>query len=278
MSPRRIRTLVVDDEALSRRGLTLRLASAPDFDVLGESANGRDALAAIVQWQPDLLFLDIQMPGMTGFEVVKQLPGHLTPLIVFVTAFSQHALQAIDAQAIDYLLKPIDEARFEASLQRVRQRFAQRQALHERGRLLAVVAEVDGCGELDLEELLRRGASVVQRRYPDALPIKQGRETIRVAVAELEWVDAAGDYMCLHAQGQTYILRVTMKELESVLDPGIFQRIHRSTIVNLHRVRSLRAHTNGEFFVMLDGGQELKLSRSFRDQVVRFLQAPLRKS
>jgi len=272
----KIRTLIVDDEVLSRRGIEIRLRAQTEFEILAQCANGREALAAIEQYKPDLVFLDIQMPGMSGFEVLARLPQAALPVVVFITAYDQYAIQAFEARAIDYLLKPIDEARFDAALERVRQHVRARSAADERDRLMEVIAEITGCGELALEELLVHGRKALESRRPEVLPIRQGRETVRVPVASIEWVDAAGDYMCIHAGGDTHILRGTMKELEEVLDPKLFQRVHRSTIVNLRLVRSLRAHMNGEYFLTLEGGHELKLSRTYRDKVEYFLSGSAR--
>ena len=172
---------------------------------------------------------------------------------------------------MDYLLKPIDDARFTATLTRVREHVRARTAADQRDRLLEIIAEITGCGELALDELLARGRKAIDGRHPEVLPIRQGRETVRVSVASIEWIDAAGDYMCIHAAGNTHILRGTMKELEEILDPRLFQRVHRSTIVNLRLVKSLRAHMNGEYFLTLEGGHELKLSRTYRDKVEYFL-------
>jgi len=267
----KISTIVVDDEALSRRGIEIRLAAAGDFQVVAQCANGREALTAITQHKPDVVFLDIQMPGMSGFEVLAHLPQESLPVIVFVTAYDQYAIKAFEARAVDYLLKPVDEVRFDAALERVRNQVKSRSAESQRDRLVQIIAEITGSGELALEELLTHGPKATEPKRPEILPIRQGRETVRVAIASIEWIDAAGDYMCIHANGNTHILRGTMKELEEVLDPKLFQRVHRSTIVNLSLVRSLRAHMNGEYFLTLDGGHELKLSRTYRDKVEYFL-------
>ena len=267
----KIRTLIVDDEVLSRRGIEIRLRDQPDFEIVAQCATGREALAAVQQYKPDLMFLDIQMPGMSGFDVLAHLPAESLPLVVFVTAYDQYAIQAFEARAIDYLLKPIDETRFAIALIRVREHVRARSAADQRDRLLQIIAEITGCGELALDELLAHGRKAIEGRRPEVLPIRQGRETVRVPVASIEWVDAAGDYMCIHASGDTHILRGTMKELEEILDPKLFQRVHRSTIVNLRLVRTLRAHMNGEYFLTLEGGHELKLSRTYRDKVEYFL-------
>src|SRR5579871_95067 len=267
----KISTIIVDDETLSRRGIELRLREAGDFNIIAQCTNGREALAAISTYKPDLVFLDIQMPGMSGLEVLAHLPQESLPVLVFVTAYDQYAIQAFEARAVDYLLKPIDEARFEATLARVREHVRARSAASQRDRLMQVIAEITGCGELVLDELLEHGRKALQGRHPEVLPIRQGRETVRVAVASIQWIDAAGDYMCIHAGGETHILRGTMKELEELLDPRLFQRVHRSTIVNLRLVKSLRAHMNGEYFLTLESGHELKLSRTYRDKVEYFL-------
>jgi len=261
-----IRTIIVDDEPLARRGRELRLREAADVDIVRQCANGREALAAINELQPDLMFLDIQMPGMSGFDVIKQVPQESLPMIVFVTAFDRFAIEAFEAHALDYLLKPVDETRLARALDRVRAQHEQRQAVAQREQLMALLADVTGKGEIEPGSGERAHGSAA-RRYATMLPIRVGRETIRLDVSAIDWIDAAGDYMCVHAGSQTHVLRATMKELEEMLDPEVFQRVHRSTIVNLARVRSLRPHLNGECFLKLESGQEVKLSRSFRDKV-----------
>jgi two-component system LytT family response regulator len=266
---RRLRTLLVDDEALSRRGLELRLRMAGDIEIVGQCTNGREALGAIRDLRPDLVFLDIQMPGLSGFDVLAELQPHELPMIVFVTAYDRFAVQAFEARAIDYVLKPVDDARLAATLTHVRELVEQRTAVAERNQLVNLLAELRGSGEIEAN-----GNPSTQTQAPNWLPIRNGRETVRVPVEAIEWVDAAGDYLCIHASGNTHILRATMREMETLLDPRLFQRVHRSTIVNLTRVKSLRAHMNGEYFLRLEGGQELKLSRTYRDKVEYFLKRP----
>jgi two-component system LytT family response regulator len=260
-----IRTIIVDDEPLARRGLELRLKAATDIEIVAHCANGREALAAIAELSPDLMFLDIQMPGISGLDVVAQVPQESLPIVVFVTAFDRFAIEAFEAHALDYLLKPVDEERLARALERVRAQWQQKQAVAQREQLMALLADLTGKGEIEVEALAAGAAP--SRRYATVLPIRSGRETVRLDVAAIDWIDAAGDYMCLHAGGQTHVLRATMKELEEMLDPAVFQRVHRSTIVNLARVRSMRPHLNGECFLRLQSGQEVKLSRSFRDKV-----------
>lgn len=261
----RIRTLIVDDEPLARRGLALRLARHPDIDIVGEAGNGREAFFAVSEHQPALMFLDVQMPGVDGFELLRAIPAAQMPLTVFVTAYDQYAMRAFEANAVDYLLKPIEDARLDAAIERARQGLAARDAYDHCARLLRLLGDVSGKPDLTLEQALGDGGQAVHA--DDRLSIKDSGRILRVPLNDILWIDAAGDYMCVHTPGDTHVLRATMRELESRLDPRRFQRIHRSTIVNVARVRELRSHLNGEYFLILDSGQQLKLSRSYKDKV-----------
>ncbi len=273
----RIRTLLVDDERLARRGLELRLAAAPDVEIVGECENGREAIEQIASLSPDLMFLDIQMPGLSGFDVLARLPQDAMPVVVFVTAFDRYAIDAFEARALDYLLKPVEDSRLEQALSRVRAHLAERAVLQQHERMLGLLADVRGAGELEPEALLARVAGGGASRYSEVLAIRTGRDVVRIKAAEIDWIDAAGDYMCVHAAGETHVLRATMKQLETALDPQVFQRVHRSAIVNLTRVRRLRPHANGEYFLTLESGQELKLSRTHRDKVELLLDGSLQR-
>ena len=268
----RIRTVIVDDEALARRGIEIRLQSHADFEIIAHCVNGRETLEVVAREQPDLLFLDIQMPGLSGLDVIERLPQASLPMIVFVTAYDRYALNAFDAQALDYLLKPINDTRFAQALDRVRTWSQQRQALTQREQLMNLLAATKGASAIDAGSLQEHLQAVGTTAYADILPIRDQSDTVRVNVAKIDWIDAAGDYMCVHAEGHTYVLRETMKSLEAILDPKIFSRVHRSTIVNVKRVRRLRPHTSGEYFLTLEDGQEIKLSRSYRDRVDQLLQ------
>jgi two-component system LytT family response regulator len=273
MSEKPITAIIVDDEELARRGIELRLDQHSDVRVVAQCENGREALEAMTREQPDLVFLDIQMPGLSGLDVIARLPQESTPLIIFVTAFDRYALDAFEAQAIDYLLKPINDDRFNRALERARSSIQQKTALAQREKLMQLLAQTQGSGTIDGETLRSHlDADSAAPKYADILPIRDDNGTVRLDVGTIDWIDAAGDYMCVHADGRTYVLRETMKSLESLLDPKIFQRVHRSTIVNVKRVRRLRPHTNGEYFLTLDDGQEIKLSRSYRDRVDALLQ------
>jgi two-component system, LytTR family, response regulator len=265
-----IRTILVDDEPLAIQGLMLRLERFEDVEIIDTCSNGREAIRSIKTHKPDLVFLDIQMPGFDGFSVIQGLAEVEPPLVVFVTAYSDHAIRAFEAQAADYLMKPVEEDRLADTLDRIRQRLAEKRSAEEAGKLKEVLAEVapdavenvDGIGD----------DAPASNRFEKMINIKDRGQIFRVDVDTIEKIDAAGDYMCIYTNDQnTLILRETMKDLEKRLDPRRFQRVHRSTIVNLDLVRQVKPHTNGECFLVLDSGASVKVSRSYRDVVARFV-------
>lgn len=262
-----LKALIVDDEELARRGLEIRLQNFPDIEICGQSRNGREALIAAKSLSPDLMFLDVQMPGMDGFEVLRRLSGAEMPAVIFVTAYDEFALQAFDANALDYLLKPINDDRLAEAIDRARKSLDDKEAQEHRGKLLKFICEMTG-KELTLEGALAEAAGE-GTSWPERLAIRDGTETNCVDIAAIDWIDAAGDYMCVHSDGDTYVLRGTMKRLEELLDPSIFVRVHRSAIVNRHRVTSMRAHRNGEYFLQLGDDKELKLSRKYKSNLER---------
>ena len=261
-----IRTLLVDDEKLAIQGLQLRLEPYADVEVIGTCANGREAIRAIKTEKPDLVFLDIQMPGFDGFSVVKGVMEIEPPLFVFVTAFEEHAIRAFEANAVNYLMKPVDEDKLADTLDRVRTRLAEKRSAEEARKLQDVLAEIapDAIENMPVED---ENAG----RYERMINIKDRGQIFRVDVETIEHIEAAGDYMCIYTGDNSLILRETMKDLERRLDPRVFQRVHRSTIVNLDQVRQVKPHTNGECFLVLDSGAEVKVSRSYRDVVARFV-------
>ena len=263
---RRIRTVIVDDEPLARRGLELRLAAHADIDIVAQVGDGFAATRAVAEHGPELLLLDVQMPGLDGFTALQAIPAAQLPLTVFVTAYDHYAIRAFEACAVDYLLKPVEDARLRQALARVREVLAGRDAQEHRSRLLQLLGEVSGRPDLCLDQALDGDGELGDQR----LAIRDGQRIVRVLPAEIRWVDAAGDYVCIHADRDTYVLRATMRDLEGRLDPRRFPRIHRSTIVNAERVTALRPHLNGEYFLTLDCGQELKLSRTYRDRLPLF--------
>ena len=265
-----IRTILVDDEPLATQGLQLRLQAFDDVEVVATAANGREAIRQIKTNKPDLVFLDIQMPGFDGFSVIQGLMDIELPMFVFVTAYGDHALRAFDAQAVDYLMKPVDEDRLAATMDRVRQRLAEKRSSEEAERLKEALAEHAPEAAEELAESTPDAAPAASR-YEKMINIKDQGQIFRVDVDTIERIDAAGDYMCIQTGDNTLILRETMKDLEKRLDPRRFQRVHRSTIVNLDLVRQVKPHTNGECFLVLDSGAQVKVSRSYRDVVARFV-------
>lgn len=271
----KIKALIVDDEPLARRGLSVRLAGFDNVQLVGECQNGLEAVAMIPQLRPDLVFLDIQMPGLNGFQVINKLRelNQPVPLVIFVTAYDSFAIKAFDIHALDYVLKPIDEKRLAVAIDKVAEVLKMHQESHQTVKLAKLVADYTGD---DCEDILRRlasGESVESKRYPPILAIKDGSEVTRVAVDEIQWIDAAGDYMCVHANSGTHIMRRTMKELEDELDPRKFVRAHRSAIVNIHYVSKLVSHISGEYHLVLNNGAELKVSRSHRDKVKEMIRS-----
>ena len=265
-----IRTILVDDEPLAIQGLELRLAAHEDVEIIDKCSNGREAIRSIKTHKPDLVFLDIQMPGFDGFSVVQGLMEVEPPLFVFVTAYSDHAIRAFEAQAADYLMKPVEESRLADTLDRIRQRLTEKRGQAEVEKLKGVLAEVapEAAGDMAAASGDDQHAA---NRFEKLINIKDRGQIFRVDVDTIERIDAAGDYMCIYTGDNTLILRETMKDLEKRLDPRRFQRVHRSTIVNLDLVKQVKPHTNGECFLVLDSGASVKVSRSYRDVVARFV-------
>lgn len=243
-----LRVLVVDDEPIARQGLVTLLARESGVTLIGEYGDGASAVEAIARLRPDLVLLDVQMPELDGFGVVRAVaPGQL-PGIVFVTAYDRYAIAAFDVHAVDYVLKPVDEGRFHTALERARQRLQS-----ERHDELAA----------RLERLLAEREAATQS--PERFLVRSGSKAYFVAVNEVDWIEAAGNYARLHTAGGAHPIRETMKELEARL-PRNFARVHRSAIVNLDRVREIRTLPSGDATVVLAGGLTLTLSRGYREQ------------
>ena len=255
MERKKIRTLIVDDEPLARRNLRVLLEDDPEIEIVGECGSGYEALEVINEQPPDLLFLDIQMPEMSGFEVLERIEQGRIAAIVFVTAFDQYALKAFEVHALDYLLKPFDDARFEKALRQAKTQIEQRQINQLSRKLFA---------------LLEDRAAPMERKaagYLTRFMIKASGRVLFLKAEEVDWIAADDYYVKLHAGRKTHMLRETLSDLETRLDPEKFIRIHRSTIVNIERIKELHPHFNGEYLVILQDGTELKLSRSRREQV-----------
>jgi two-component system LytT family response regulator len=251
----RIRAIIVDDEPLAREGVRLHLEAEPDVEIVGEAGTGEEAVELIETVRPDLLFLDVQMPGLDGFGVLDAVgPAHM-PVTIFTTAYDQFALRAFDAHAIDYILKPYDAQRFSDAIERAR--------MHLNGRRKVQVDE-----RLDslIDELRARN------QYLERLVVRSGGRILILRVADIDWVEAASNYVRLHAGGREYLLRETMTALESKLDPADFVRIHRSTIVRVDKIRELEPLFQGDYVVILDDSTRLTSSRGYREKLQELLQ------
>ncbi|KAA1194075.1 response regulator transcription factor [Pseudohalioglobus sediminis] len=261
--------IIVDDESLARRGLALRLQQIPGVDVVSECANGREALEAIAAHSPDLVFLDIQMPGMDGFDVVRKLQAGQMPMIIFVTAFDQYAVEAFKVHAVDYVLKPIDDDRLHEAIDRAVAHHSQEESERTKQRLMELMMGLTGASASSIEEMAQAQRGLPQ--WPDKLVIKDGADIHLVKIDDIHWIDAAGDYMCVHADGETHIMRITMKQLEAMLNPARFLRVHRSTLVNTDYISGAQTLGNGEYMLSLEGGAQLKVSRGYRARVRELL-------
>lgn len=248
-------TLLVDDEPLARRTLRTLLSQDPEIHIIGECSNGYEAVAALRQQQPDLLFLDIQMPEMNGFEVLETVGLEAIPTVVFVTAYDQFALRAFAVHALDYLLKPFDDERFAQALVRAKYQVRQQQSAAVTRNLLELLAEYR----------LQPGFKAEKPMYLQRLSVKSGGRVQFLKVAEIEWIEAADQYVVLHSGGKTHLLRESLAHLERQLDPDRFFRVHRSALVNLDFVVEMEPNENGDGTVFLRNRTPVKLSRTRRE-------------
>ncbi len=249
-----IRTVVVDDEPLARRGILTRLAQEADFTVVGEAEDGPQAVAALRRLAPDLVFLDVQLPGLDGFDVLRSLAPDALPLVVFVTAFDAHALQAFEIHALDFLLKPYSKERFEDCLRHVRAAIAHDETNEELARVRAL-----------LEDLGRAPAEPAPRRH---FAVRERDRITFVKTDDLEAVVSAGNYVQLMTGGRSHLLRLTLSEMEKQLDPRRFARVHRTTIVNVDRVREVHPDPHGDGELVTESGAVYRLSRAYRDRLL----------
>jgi len=251
----RIRTVIVDDEPLARDAIRLRLKDEPDIDMVGEAATGSEAVDLIGDTLPDVVFLDVQLPGMDGFEVLDRVSSTWLPIVVFVTAYDRYALKAFETHALDYLLKPFTRDRFRAALQRARAAFAN---------------AGDASAQRGLVTLLNdrsRPLADQGEKYLVRFAVKHHRGMRLVRVRDIDYIQAGGNYAEIHATGGTHLVRMTMQELEQRLDPSMFVRIHRSTIVQIDRIRKIVAASHGDFDLTLHDGTVLRLSRKHRGRL-----------
>jgi len=247
-----MRALIVDDEPLARRGVVLMLRQFEDIDIVGECGDGRSAVDRILERSPDVVFLDIQMPGMDGFDVLRALPIESMPAVIFLTAHDQHVLQAFDFHALHYLLKPVDDTRFAAAISRVRD--------------LA-----DSKLKNDLAQRVRKMLDGTSHRYASRFAVQTGSRIQIVVAEDIEWVGSAGNYVELHVNGRSFLLRESMASFEQRLDPAKFIRIHRSRILQSKVIAELQSIENREFMVTLSDGSEHRSSRTYADRLERWL-------
>jgi two-component system LytT family response regulator len=246
----KIRTLVVDDEPMGRERVLSLLQQEEDVEVIGECSDGTQAIAAIQQHSPDLVFLDVQMPGSNGFGVIDAVGPERMPTVIFVTAYDEYALKAFEYHALDYLLKPFNRDRFQETLKHARASLERRRAGDLGRRLLALVNDI----KPETPRLER-------------LVVKSGGRVFFLRTDEIDWVEAAGNYVRLHARSEAHLLRESMKNMESRLDPNLFVRIHRSAIVNIDRVKELEPWFHGEYIVIMRDGTRLTASRVYSDRL-----------
>ncbi len=251
---RELRVLIVDDESLARDGLRELLEAESDIHIVGECADGVEAIAALRAKKPDIVFLDIQMPELSGFDVVREVGPALMPLVIFVTAYDEFAIRAFDVSALDYLLKPVDPGRFKIALTRAR-------SIRESKDTLAVNQKL-----VQLLEDIKAGSA-----YLDRLPMRSSGKITLLNVREIDWIDAEGDYICVNMQGKKHLIRGKISEMEQRLDPKQFARIHRSIIVNIARIKELEPLFYGEYAVKLHNGTKLTLSRTYREKLFALL-------
>jgi two-component system, LytTR family, response regulator len=263
-----ITAIIVDDEALARRGIRARLERTGGYTVVAECASGREAIAAIREYAPNVVFLDVQMPGVDGFGVIDEIGADEMPVVIFVTAHDTHALRAFEAHAFDYLLKPIDDDRFAATVDRARRRVVEREESGVARRLAALMHDIRPALDADRHRPARSDAPDASVAAPSGRIVVRDRDRVLfVDVADIDWIGADGDYVRIHTAGKSHLVRDTMAAMEARLDPAAFVRIHRSTIVNSSRIKELRPYSSREYAVVLKDGTRLRLSRRYRDRL-----------
>lgn len=273
-----MRVLIVDDEALARQRVRRLLQNEPDVEIVGEAESGHDAVTMIRELQPDLVCLDVQMPGLDGFGVLREIDGSTVPMVLFITAYDEHAQRAFDVHAVDYVLKPVDDERFRAAFDKARKQRANAQAAERLGELLETVRRLadGGSAEPRPADAMSAAAGAAPGtaanganggRYASRILVKQDGRMFFVKTTEIDWIEADRNYVRLHVGKTAHTIRERISHLEETLDPRLFARIHRSTIVNLNRVREMQQWFSGDYVVILEDGTRLRLSRHYRDRV-----------
>lgn len=280
----KLKTIIVDDEPLALKLLRVKLNKHPEIEIIAECQNGREAIAATLKLAPDLIFLDIQMPGVDGFGVIKKLQTDVVPLVIFVTAYEQYALDAFDVNAVDYILKPIEDDYIHRAINRAIARFNQNSGKENKARIISAIDSINKVEEShqqmqtpvlctnDYTNGSTGSSSSINTTALERKIVIKDRDGITLLKQpDIEWVDAAGDYTCLHVAGVTHIKRCTLKDLLTDLDPKIFKRVHRSTIVNLNYIKKVIPHTKGEYFLQLGEFDQIKVSRNYKEAIKSYL-------
>ena len=263
----KLRTIIVDDEPLALKLLRTVLSEIADVEIVAECSNGKQAVEAAIELEPELIFLDIQMPGMNGFDVIKSLQTDIMPMVVFVTAYDQYAVDAFDLHAVDYVLKPLDSERIARSVDRAIDRLKNDVDRSFKSPLIGAIEEIS-------ERASKEKTDESVNNLPDGMKrkllVRDSGVVKVIPFDDIDWVDAAGDYMCVHAVGETHVIRSTLRDLMTKLDDNLFVRIHRSTIVNVERVVSVTPLQKGGSLLHLTQGESLKVSRNYRDSIRKF--------
>lgn len=265
--------IVVDDEPLAIEGLKIRLEQIPEIKIIAEADNGDTAIQLCQTLTPDVLFIDLKMPGLSGIEVVQALQSDIMPMVVFVSAYEEYAIDAFELNAIDYILKPANLGRLRKTIERIVERHSPREADKDKFKLLKALGETSGLAIAELEDWLCSDQPLPSQ-YSQELVIKNDdHEKVFLPVKDIRWIDAAGDYMCVHIGDETHVVRITMKKLASQLDPNKFQRIHKSTIVNIHCIKGIKALRNSESLIDLGDDIKLKVSRNYSSEIQKFVES-----
>ncbi len=289
VSNKRLKTIIVDDEPLALQLLRSKLNKQENIEIIAECKNGREAIKAIHDYSPDLVFLDIQMPGIDGFGVIEKLQADILPLIIFATAYEQYALEAFDVHAVDYILKPIDEEHVQRAVSRAVERFEKKSVeqnsmehspiehspiehspIEQKSNIIGAIATINKHSSPEVSRDTESTTnSIGDLEHKIVIKDRDGMTLLKQS--DIEWIDAAGDYTCLHVNGVTHIKRCPLKTLLNELDPTIFKRVHRSTIVNLNYIKKVIPHTKGEYFLQLGEFDQIKVSRNYCKTIKSYL-------
>lgn len=277
MMDKPLTAIIVDDEPLALEGLRLRLEKIPELIVIAEASDGDYAIQLCQELEPDVLFLDLQLPGLNGIEVVQTLQSDILPMIVFVSAYGEFALDAFELNAIDYVLKPANLGRLKKTVARILERrtpeHIDKEQAKEKYKLLKALGESSGVAISELENWLDSDEPLPSAFCQELVIKNSDNEKVFLPVTDIRWIDAAGDYMCVHTDNETHILRITMKKLENQLDERVFKRIHKSTLVNINCIKSIRALRNSESILELGQDIHLKVSRNYSSAIQALIES-----